>query len=148
MLTTQLDHSLVSEQGNRFRYAANPAPGNYVDLLCSPDSLRGLAGSGTVHHIAFATSDDNTQLQVRQRLLSAGTKVTPVLDREYFHSIYFREPGGVLFEVATIPPGFAVDEDPAHLGQALKLPPWVEPHRQEIEKNLAVVSVNIDPFRD
>jgi len=148
LLTNQLGHLLVHEKGNRFRYAALPVPGNYVDVLCSPDSLRGLPGSGTVHHIAFATADDNSQKQVRQRLQAMGNNVTPVLDREYFHSIYFREPGGVLFEVATIPPGFAIDEEPARLGESLKLPPWVEPRRRDIEKYLVEVQVRFDKFRD
>ena len=148
LLTTQLDHRLIGEKSNRFRYAANELPGNYVDILCSPDSLRGLGGSGTVHHVAFATADDKTQQEVRQKLHAGGTHVTPVLDREYFHSIYFREPGGVLFEVATIPPGFLTDEEKEHLGEALKLPPWEEPRRKEIEKSLAVVRINTDEYRD
>jgi glyoxalase family protein len=148
LLTSRLDHQLIAEKGNRFRYSANPVPGNYVDILCNPDSLRGLGGSGTIHHLAFATADDKTQKEVLQQLKSNGNNVTPVLDREYFHSIYFREPGGVLFEVATIPPGFAIDEEPDHLGEALKLPPWVEPKRKEIEKGLTEVRINIEKYKD
>lgn len=148
LLTVQMDHKLIAEKGNRFRYSASGKPGDFVDVLCSPDSLRGLSGSGTVHHIAFATADDSTQMGVREKLVAAGFNITPVLDREYFHSVYFREPGGVLFEIATIPPGFAIDEDAAHLGETLKLPPWFEPNRLEIEKDLPPIQFNADKFRD
>jgi glyoxalase family protein len=98
LLTEQLDHKLISEKGNRFRFAATDAPGNYVDILCSPDSLKGLAGSGTVHHIAFATPNKETQEEVRLRIVKRMLNPTPVLDRNYFTSIYFREPGGVLLK--------------------------------------------------
>jgi glyoxalase family protein len=148
LLTNQMDHRLITEKGNRFRYSASGKPGDFVDILCSPDSLRGLSGSGTVHHIAFSTADDNTQMEAREKLAEAGFNITPVLDREYFHSVYFREPGGVLFEIATIPPGFAIDEDPAHLGEALKLPPWFEPNRLEIERELPLIQFNADRFQD
>src|SRR6185295_2224559 len=101
-------------------------PGNYVDILCSPDSMKGLGGRGTVHHIAFSTPDENTQREVRLRIVKRMLNPTPVLDRNYFTSIYFREPGGVLFEVATSGPGFAIDESIADLGSALKLPAQFE----------------------
>lgn len=123
LLVAQMDHQLISEKGNRFRYSANGKPGSFVDVLCTPDALRGYGGYGTVHHVAFATDSDTTQLEARKKLLSFGLDVTPVLDREYFHSIYFREPGGVLFEIATIPPGFTIDEPLENLGESLKLPP-------------------------
>jgi glyoxalase family protein len=148
MLTHLLGHTLLKEEGNRFRYAAQAEPGNFVDVICSPESMRGLSGSGTIHHVAFATESDQTQLKVREQLMSARVNVTPVLDRSYFHSIYFREPGGVLFEVATIPPGFATDETPAQLGQSLKLPPWVESQRKQIEKELPEVSIHPEKFKD
>ena len=90
-------------------------------------------GVGTVHHIAFRVPDEGTHLAVREEVAGLGYNVTPVLDRNYFRSIYFREPGGVLFEIATDPPGFAADEDTEHLGESLKLPPWLEPRRGEIE---------------
>ena len=93
-------------------------------------------GVGTVHHIAFRVPDDETQLELREKVAALGYNVTPVLDRNYFRSIYFREPGGVLFEIATDPPGFAADEDPERLGESLKLPPWLEPKRPEIEAAL------------
>lgn len=146
LLTEQLDHRLVAEKGNRFRFAATDAPGNYVDLLCMPDRLKGLAGSGTVHHIAFATPNRESQEEVRLRVVKRMLNPTPVLDRNYFTSIYFREPGGVLFEVATAGPGFAIDEPVEHLGEALKLPPQYEPDRQQIEKTLIPVTVNLDNY--
>ncbi len=136
LLSTQMDHQLIAESGNRFRYAASNQPGNYVDILCCPDALKGIGGSGTIHHVAFATANDNTQLQARTKLANIGLNVTPVMDREYFHSIYFREPGGVLFEVATLPPGFTVDEPLESLGQDLKLPSWQERNRTFIEAAL------------
>ncbi|MET0466557.1 MAG: VOC family protein [Chitinophagaceae bacterium] len=147
LLTEQLDHQLIAEKGNRFRFAANNSPGNYIDILCTPDSLKGLAGSGTVHHIAFATPDAKAQLQIRERVLKRQLNPTPVLDRNYFTSIYFREPGGVLFEVATSGPGFSVDEDPAHLGEALKLPRQFEPDRPGIEAQLVAVKLDVEQFR-
>jgi glyoxalase family protein len=141
LLTTAMEHHLVAEKGNRFRYATSEGPGSYIDLLCEPDRLRGQGGGGTVHHIAFSTSSDVTQRQLQEQLRNAGQDVTPVLDRQYFHSVYFREPGGVLFEIATNPPGFAVDEEPAHLGEVLKLPEWYEPRRHEIEEGLTPVQL-------
>jgi glyoxalase family protein len=148
LLLEGMDHKLITEKGNRFRYSASGLPGDFVDVLCTPDAMRGLGGSGTIHHLAFATADDNTQLEVQERLLTKGLNVTPVLDRQYFHSIYFREPGGILFEVATNPPGFMIDEEAAHLGEALKLPPWMEPSRSEIEKGLQVVKLQTEKFMD
>lgn len=148
LLMGQMDHVLIQEKGNRFRYSASGKPGDFVDVLCSPDALRGIGGSGTIHHVAFATANDATQLEARRKLLNAGYNITPVLDRQYFHSVYFREPGGVLFEIATIPPGFAVDEEPAHLGESLKLPPWEEKNRSWIEKELPPVHLDIKSFVD
>lgn len=139
LLVGQMDHALTTEKGNRFRYSSNGKPGSFIDVLCSPDTLRGLSGSGTIHHIAFATANDATQLNAREKLLQFGLDVTPVLDREYFRSIYFREPGGILFEIATIPPGFTIDESLAHLGESLKLPSWEEKNRSFIEKKLAPI---------
>jgi glyoxalase family protein len=141
LLTEQLDHKLIAEKGNRFRFAANDAPGNYVDIICSPDSLKGLAGSGTVHHIAFSTPNAATQQDVRLKVVKRMLNPTPVLDRNYFTSIYFREPGGVLFEVATAGPGFTVDERKEHLGEALKLPPQYEADRADIEKKVVPVTL-------
>lgn len=146
LLTEQLDHKLIAEQSNRFRFAAADSPGNYVDIICAPDSLRGLGGNGTVHHIAFATPDKQSQDAVKEKIAQRMLNPTPILDRQYFTSIYFREPGGVLFEVATAVPGFSVDEDQAHLGEALKLPEWFEQHRSIIEQAVTPVSFDADKF--
>lgn len=148
LLTAQMDHNKIAETGNRFRYSASGKPGAFVDVLCCPDSLQGLGGAGTIHHVAFATADQATQLEAREKLLRAGVNITPVLNREYFHSVYFREPGGVLFEIATIPPGFSVDEDPKHLGEALKLPPWLEQQRSIIERELPPIRLDHQGFVD
>ncbi len=147
LLTEQLDHRLIAEKGNRFRFAATDSPGNYVDIICSPDSLRGLAGSGTVHHLAFCTPTTETQKEVRLRIVKRMLNPTPVLDRNYFTSIYFREPGGVLFEVATAGPGFAIDESMEHLGEALKLPERYEQDRLELQKKLPPVRVNTGQYK-
>ena len=144
LLTEQLDHQLIAEKGNRFRFAASRSAGNYVDILCSPDSMKGLAGSGTVHHIAFATADKHSQDEIRLRVIKRMLNPTPVLDRNYFTSIYFREPGGVLFEVATSGPGFTVDESKEHLGEHLQLPRQFEEDRREIENKLPPVIIKID----
>jgi glyoxalase family protein len=96
----------------------------------------GRVGVGGVHHVAFRTPTNETHVAWRERLAEAGLQVTPVIDRFYFHSIYFREPGGVLFEIATDGPGFATDEDPQHLGETLALPPFLEPYRRQIEAGL------------
>lgn len=146
LLTVQMDHLLVVEKGNRFRYSASGKPGDFVDVLCSPESMQGVGGSGTVHHVAFATASDSFQVEAREKLLHFGLNVTPVIDRQYFHSIYFREPGGVLFEIATVQPGFMIDEELEHLGESLKLPPWEEKRRPLIEKLLPPVKVDIHKF--
>ncbi|MDO9374671.1 MAG: ring-cleaving dioxygenase [Ferruginibacter sp.] len=147
LLTEQLDHQLVGEQGNRFRFAATDSPGNYVDIICSPDSLKGLSGSGTVHHLAFSTPDRASQEAVRLKIVKRMLNPTPILDRNYFTSIYFREPGGVLFEVATAGPGFAIDEAPEALGSALKLPAQYEGERTALEKELPPINIDIKNFK-
>ena len=147
-LIGQLDHKLVAEKGNRFRYSVSGKPGDFVDVLCYPDALRGQGGAGTVHHVAFATPSEDTQLKAREKLLNYGVNITPVLDREYFHSIYFREPGGVLFEIATTPPGFTIDEPIEHLGENLKLPPWEEKNRVIIEQVLPSIHLDVKGYAD
>lgn len=148
LLTEQMDHVLITEKGNRFRYSVSNKPGEIVDILCSPYALRGLGGAGTIHHVAFATPTDETQVKARAKLVKNGFNATPVIDREYFHSVYFREPGGVLFEIATMPPGFAIDEPLEHLGEALKLPPWEEYHRKSLEKELPPINRDVKRFAD
>ena len=134
LLIESLGFEAVREQASIFRYAAkNREGGSIVDLRCVPGLWAGSLGAGTVHHVAFRAPDDIAQLSVRNELVAKGFNVTPQIDRDYFHSIYFREPGGVLFEIATDPPGFTVDEPLDKLGQALKLPQWLEPRRFEIE---------------
>lgn len=141
LLTDVMQHKLIAEEQDLFRFEAlNGGPGAYVDVMRSPKDVRALQGAGSVHHIAFATDSDESQLEIREQLLSAGFNPTGVLDRNYFHSIYYREPGGILFEIATNPPGFAVDETVAELGSALKLPEWYEPRRAKIEAELPVIS--------
>jgi len=115
------------------------APGRAIDVVYDADAVQAVNGLGTVHHVAMAIASDDEQLRLRDELIAFGSKVTEVRDRCYFKSIYFREPGGVLFEVATIEPGFTVDEELALLGRDLKLPPWEEQYRAAIETNLPSV---------
>lgn len=142
LLTETMQHTLVAEENGLFRFQAGTGgPGSYVDVLHSPKDIRGLQGAGSVHHVAFSTDNDETQLLIRQELEEAGYNPTTVLDRNYFHSIYYREPGGILFEIATNPPGFAIDEPVAELGKTLKLPEWYEPRRAQIEAGLPVIEL-------
>ncbi len=142
LLTETMQHTLVGEEQGRFRFKAGVGgPGNYVDVQVSPNDVRALQGAGSVHHVAFSTSTDDTQLAIREQLMQAGFQPTTVLDRNYFHSIYFREPGGILFEIATNPPGFSVDEPVAELGTGLKLPPQYEARRATLEKALPAIVV-------
>lgn len=142
LLTQTMQHALVGEEGGRFRLRAGlGGPGNYVDVLHAPNGVRALQGAGSVHHVAFSTDSDETQLIIQAQLTEAGFHPTPVLDRQYFHSIYFREPGGVLFEVATNPPGFAVDEAVTDLGTALKLPPQYESRRAKVQAELPEIVI-------
>jgi glyoxalase family protein len=110
--------------------------GAYVDLQETPTAHRGAWGTGSVHHIAWRVDDEKHQLEVRESVAAKGMHPTPVIDRFWFKSVYFREPGGVLFELATDGPGFSVDEESAHLGEKLVLPPWLEPDRAAIEAAL------------
>ncbi len=137
LLTGQMGYELVGRESNRWRFkGAGNDIGLYVDILVDPNRLRGRMGAGSVHHVAFRTRNDSEQLEYQRQLAQAGFGVTEVRDRQYFHSIYFRSPGGVLFEIATDAPGFAIDESVEKLGQSLKLPPWLEPHRNEIQRVL------------
>ena len=137
LLNDTMDYRLVGTQGHRTRYTvAAGGPGTYVDLLTDPAQPRGLNGAGTIHHVAFRVADDAAEESVRALLVQRGMQVSPVIDRAYFHSIYYREPAGVLFEIATDTPGFAIDEPVETLGGILSLPPRLEPHRAEIEAAL------------
>jgi glyoxalase family protein len=136
MLAGMLGMQLGGEDGGRARFAmASGGAGAVVDVAAG-DEPRGLQAGGTVHHVAFRAPDARTQARWRTELVEAGLAVTEILDRRYFTSIYFREPGGVLFEIATDQPGFAVDEPLLELGRTLKLPPWLEPDRARIEAAL------------
>ncbi len=132
MLADLLGMHLGSEDGDRARFRmAGGDSGALVDLAAS-GADRGLQGAGTVHHVAFRAPDLDTMTRWQRELLGAGVQVTEIRDRQYFKSIYFREPGGVLFEIATDEPGFAIDEPLLELGRSLQLPPWLEPSRQQI----------------
>jgi glyoxalase family protein len=140
LMTRLLSYHIVGEAGHRTRLAAGgDAPGHFIDVVADPSAAQGINGLGTVHHVAMAIASEGEQLRLRAELLQYGCRVTEVRDRCYFKSIYFREPGGVLFEVATIQPGFTADEELANLGRDLKLPPWEEPNRREIEEKLVAV---------
>lgn len=142
LLTQFLGYEFIGQEGDRYRYkGASNDVGLYVDLFHRPDKGNGRFGAGSIHHIAFRTVDDDEQLEYLQKLRQAGFQVTPVQDRQYFHSIYFRSPGGVLFEVATDAPGFLYDEPVAELGNSLKLPPWLEPQREQITAVLPAIDL-------
>jgi len=143
LLTESFGYDLAKESGNRFRFVApsESGPGRIVDLLCMPDSRAGHVAAGSVHHIAFRAKDDHEQLQWREHLVELGYNVTPVMDRTYFHSIYFREPGGILFEIATEPPGFTLDEPIDELGSKLRLPTWMEAARSQIDQVLPPIKI-------
>lgn len=134
MLVNLMGFKKLIQENNRIRFESHSGgPGTYYDILHLRDGISGRMGVGAVHHIAWRTPDDATQLAARETLVSNNLQVTPVVDRNYFHSIYFREPGNVLFEVATDPPGFTVDETFENLGKDLKLPAWYEKDREQIE---------------
>lgn len=132
MLTELMGLTVDAEDGDRVRFGmADRGAGGLVDVLAGVQE-RGRQAGGTVHHVAFRAPDLETMTRWQGELLGRGVRVTQVLDRQYFKSIYFREPGGVLFEIATDDPGFATDEPLLELGRHLKLPPWLEPSREQI----------------
>jgi glyoxalase family protein len=139
-MTGLLGYEVVDRTERRVRVAVNGGgPGRMIDVAHLPDVEPAKNGIGTVHHVAMAVSTTEEQRQLREELIRYGCKVTEVRDRCYFTSIYFREPGGTLFEIATVQPGFTADENVADLGSALKLPPWEEPNRADIEAALVPV---------
>ena len=153
VLTDELGFIPARHEGGRFRYeipAASTSPArvqveetgeraNIVDVLCLPDRRQAVMGTGSVHHVAFRTPTDEQQKILRRNIVKAGLDATPVIDRFYFHSVYFREPGGVLLEIATNPPGFTIDESEEDLGTHLVLPPWLESVRKDLVKILPPV---------
>ena len=134
-LTTVLGFKKVAEENGWTRYGFDNATG-VVDIRDASDTRRGAWGVGSIHHLAWRVDDEAHQLVVRRQVESSGRQPTPVIDRFWFKSVYFQEPGGVLFELATDGPGFAVDEDREHLGETLVLPPWLESARSRIESAL------------
>ena len=126
--------------------AAASSSGQHIDLRAAPEARRGAWGTGSVHHLAWRMRDEVHQLEVRQQVVDGGAQPTPVIDRFWFKSVYFREPGGVLFELATDGPGFAVDEDRATLGESLVLPPWLEANRDAISAVLPKLTLPDEVF--
>jgi glyoxalase family protein len=149
LLTELLGFEIVNEAGGRIRLAVNgDEPGKRIDILPGSGLQPARNGLGTVHHMAMAISTPEEQVRLRQELIELGYRVTEVLDRQYFLSIYFREPGGVLFEAATLKPGFTVDERLDELGRDLKLPSWEEPDRAAIVQKLPRVTYRGAPAGD
>jgi len=137
ILTDVFGYELKEQEGNRFRYVTDAVPtASIVDLVEAPNENRGQSGSGTNHHVAFRVPDEAIQMAFREKILSKGLNITPKINRDYFYSLYFREPGGVLFEIATDNPGFTVDEPLSELGTHLRLPKQYEEMREELEKSL------------
>ncbi|RAJ82251.1 glyoxalase family protein [Chitinophaga dinghuensis] len=140
ILTDIFGYSLQGQEGNRYRFVTNTVENaNIIDLIADPEGQRGYNAAGTNHHVAFRVADDKIQMEFRDKILTKGLNITPKIDRDYFYSLYFREPGGVLFEIATDNPGFTVDEPLDKLGTSLRLPKQYEPAREEIEKVLPVL---------
>ncbi len=134
-----LGYKLVGQEDNRFRYATDAIDTASIIDIIEMNGAVAVNASGTIHHIAFRVKDEKVQMEFRDKIAKAGYNITPKIDRNYFFSLYFREPGGVLFEIATDNPGFAVDEAVADLGTSLKLPPQYETQRHKIEAVLPVL---------
>lgn len=135
-LLEDMGYTPTDSEGQRHRYTSTADIGSVVDVVTAPNRAPGSIAVGTIHHVAYRTPDQPTQRTWRQYLANNGFNVTNVIDRWYFHSIYFHEPGGVLFEIATEGPGFIRDEDLDALGEQLVLPEWLEEKRDYIEKHL------------
>ncbi|MNK86733.1 putative ring-cleaving dioxygenase MhqO [compost metagenome] len=141
ILTDIFGYKLIDQDVNRYRYATDAVENAaIVDLVELPEEKRGLNANGTVHHVAFRVPNDEVLMKFREKIEDYGLQITPQIDRQYFHSLYFREPGGVLFEIATDNPGFTVDESLEELGQNLKLPAQYESQRAAIEEHLVKIN--------
>ncbi|MDR6762746.1 glyoxalase family protein [Flavobacterium sp. 2755] len=141
ILTEIFGYKLIDQDVNRYRYATDAVENAaIVDLVELADEKRGLNANGTVHHVAFRVKNDEILMHFREKIEAYGLSITPQIDRQYFHSLYFREPGGVLFEIATDNPGFTVDESLEELGQNLKLPAQYESQRATIENHLVKIN--------
>jgi glyoxalase family protein len=142
LLADTLGFRLIGEEQGRYRYDTGAGgPGACVDVVARPNAPQGLVAAGTVHHVAWRAPDRDTEENWRGQIVDAGMNVTPIIDRQYFESIYFREPGGVLLEIATDGPGFTKDEPLLELGRRLQLPPWMEPQREAIQAALPELKV-------
>jgi glyoxalase family protein len=142
LLTMQMGYQKMGQEETRHRFVADQsARGHFIDLVERPGKPQAGFGVGSIHHIAFRVPGDEQQLEYQSLIRRAGFGVTDVMDRTYFHSIYFRERGGVLFEIATDTPGFAIDEPVEDLGENLRLPPWYERNRTAIEESLAPIEL-------
>ena len=142
LLTSTMDFRMAGKQDNRTRFETGAGGAHsIVDVVEAPEGPVGEESVGSVHHVAWRTADAESQIEWRQRLLQAGRNVTPVIDRWYFKSIYYREPGGVLFEIATDGPGFSIDETPEKLGTTLSLPPWFQVRRERLDEVLPPIVV-------
>jgi glyoxalase family protein len=140
VLTEIFGYKLLSQEDNRYRFITDAVDNAaIVDIIEAPDEKTGQVAGGTNHHVAFRVSDDNILMEFREKIAKRGFNITPKIDRNYFFSLYFREPGGVLFEVASDNPGFATDETVAELGTHLKLPQQYESRRKDIEQQLPVL---------
>ena len=169
LLTNEMGFSKIAHEGNRFRFQIKDkhieeslnnldsnnkddqrlnfpsSSSSIIDIVCLPYAQPGTMGVGTVHHVAWRTPTDESQLEMRKKIIRTRLNATPVIDRLYFHSVYFREPDGVLFEIATDLPGFLIDQKLEDLGQKLVLPKWLEPRREYLEKALPSINIsNID----
>lgn len=137
ILTDLFGYRLLMQEGNTYRFVTDAIENaSIVDLIESANEAPGVNAAGTNHHVAFRVKDEDTQMSLREKILGKGLSITPKIDRDYFYSLYFREPGGVLFEIATDNPGFTVDETLDQLGSSLRLPKQYEPSRNRIEKAL------------
>jgi glyoxalase family protein len=141
VLTEIFGYKLINNESNRYRYATEAvANAAIVDLVELPNESRGKGANGTVHHVAFRVENDEILMHFREKIAAYGLNITPQIDRNYFHSLYFREPGGVLFEIATDNPGFLIDETLEDLGKNLKLPVQYESRREDIEAHLEPIN--------
>jgi glyoxalase family protein len=144
-ILNELGYKMIKNEGNRFRFQntdSKSTGAKVLDVLCLPYTHSGLIGIGTVHHIAFRTSSDENQKLIRKSIIKKGFNPTLVIDRTYFHSVYFREPGEILFEIATDSPGFTIDQKIEDLGRRLVLPTWLEPFRENLEKVLPKIELS------
>jgi glyoxalase family protein len=140
ILTDVFGYTMLKQEGRRYRFTTHtPDDASVIDLLEAPELPRGYNAAGTIHHIAFRVKDEGLQMGLREMIAGRGLNPTPKINRDYFYSVYFREPGGILFELATDNPGFTIDEPLAELGSHLKLPKQFESSREQIEKTLPAI---------